>query len=139
MPSRRIQRVNQLLREEIAEILQREVRDEALSLPLISITEVDTTSDLRTARVYYSVYGDEETIMEARRHLERASGFLRRSMKGRVDLRQLPQLEFILDRSLATGDRIMQLMRRIEETLPPEEEAPAEGAEDADADAAAGT
>jgi ribosome-binding factor A len=115
MPSRRIERINHLLRQEIADLLAREVKDAALSGSLISITEVDTSSDLRSAKVYFSVYGDEAEIQQAGEHLKRASGFLHRNLKERLDLRHTPHLEFVFDRSLATGDRIMRLMRSIEE------------------------
>jgi ribosome-binding factor A len=115
VPSRRIERINHLLRQEIAELLTREVKDSTLTASLISITDVDTSPDLRLAKVYFSVYGDEDEIQAARKHLERASGFLHRNLKERLDLRYTPHLEFVLDRSLARGDRIMRLMRGIEE------------------------
>jgi ribosome-binding factor A len=115
MPSRRIERINHLLRQEIAELLTREVKDTALSTAMISITDVETSPDLRLAKVYFSVYGDEEVVAQTEAHLKRASGFLHNNLKERLDLRHTPHLEFILDRSLARGDRIMQLMRTIEE------------------------
>src|SRR5690242_12036446 len=99
MPTRRMLRINQLLREEIADLLQREVKDETLSGSLISITEVDTSPDLRSARVYFSVLGTPEEVEAARAHLQRASGFLHRELKGRLDLRSVPHLEFELDHS----------------------------------------
>lgn len=115
MPSRRIERINHLLRQEIADLLRREVKDQTLSTALISITDVDTSPDLRSAKVYFSVYGDEDVIKEAQTHLQRASGFLHYNLKERLDLRYTPHLEFVLDRSLARADRIMRLMRTIEE------------------------
>jgi ribosome-binding factor A len=115
MPSRRIERINHLIRNEIAELLTREVKDTTLSTALISITEVETSADLRSAKVYFSVYGDEAEIQAAREHLKRASGFLHHNLKERLDLRHTPHLEFIPDRSLAQGDRIMRLMRTIEQ------------------------
>jgi ribosome-binding factor A len=115
MPSRRIERINHLLRQEIAELLTREVKDATLSSALISITDVETSPDLRQAKVYFSVYGDEDEIEAARQHLRRASGFLHHNLMERLDLRHTPHLEFVLDRSLARGDRIMRLMRTIEE------------------------
>ena len=115
MPSRRIERINHLLRQEIAELLTREVKDAALQDAMISITDVETSADLRNAKVYFSVYGDEVTVDAARRHLKRASGFLHHNLKERLDLRHTPHLEFVLDNSLARGDRIMRLIRTIEE------------------------
>jgi ribosome-binding factor A len=115
LPSRRIERINHLLRQEIADLLTREVKDATLHTALISITDVETSPDLRSAKVYFSVYGDEAEIQAAREHLTRASGFLHHNLKERLDLRHTPHLEFVLDRSLARGDRIMRLMRTIEE------------------------
>jgi ribosome-binding factor A len=115
VPSRRIERINHLLRQEIAELLTRAVKDATLSASLISITEVDTSPDLRNAKVYFSVYGDEDEIKAAGDHLKRAAGFLHHNLKERLDLRYTPHLEFVLDRSIARGDRIMRLMRSIEE------------------------
>jgi ribosome-binding factor A len=115
MPSRRMERINHLLRQEIADLLSREVKDSTLSASLISITEVDTSPDLRLAKVYFSVYGDDEQIKAAGEHLKRAAGFLHHNLKERLDLRHTPHLEFIFDRSLAQGDRIMRLMRTIED------------------------
>src|SRR5499427_3872354 len=115
MASRRIERINHLLRQEIADLLTREVKDATLSTSLISITEVETSPDLRSAKVYFSVYGDEEQIKVAGDHLRRAAGFLHHNLKERLDLRHTPHLEFVLDQSLARGDRIMRLMRTIEE------------------------
>ena len=109
MPSRRIERINHLLRQEIADLLTREVKDATLHSALISITDVETSSDLRSAKVYFSVYGDEEEIKAAEAHLKRASGFLHRH----VVVRLLALL--VVDRSLACGERIMRLMRTIEE------------------------
>jgi ribosome-binding factor A len=113
--SRRIERINHLLRQEIADLLTREVKDATLNTALISITDVETSADLRNAKVFFSVYGDEATIEAALQHLQRASGFLHHNLKERLDLRHTPHLEFVLDRSLARGDRIMRLMRTIEE------------------------
>jgi len=115
VPNRRIERINHLLRQEIAELLSREVKDSTLSTSLISITEVDTSPDLRNAKVYFSVYGDEDEIKAAGDHLRRAAGFLHHNLKERLDLRHTPHLEFVVDRSIARGDRIMRLIRTIEE------------------------
>jgi ribosome-binding factor A len=115
VPSRRIERINHLLRQEIADLLTREVKDATLSAAMISITDVDTSPDLRSAKVYFSVYGDEAEVQAAQAHLRRADGFLQHNLKERLDLRHTPHLEFVLDRSLARGDRIMRLMRTIEE------------------------
>jgi ribosome-binding factor A len=107
--SRRILRLNELLRDEIADLLRRETDDPELQT-LISITEVDTSSDLRVAKVYFSTLGDDEHTARVFKHLQKAARFFRRELAGRLDLRHTPELEFHLDPSIARGARIMQLL-----------------------------
>ena len=123
-PSRRMLRINQLLREEIADVLHRDVKDELFQWSLLSITEVETAPDLRHAKVYFSVYGDEDQAHEMEVRLNRAARFLRKGLMDRLDLKLVPYLEFTFDRSLARGDRVMQLMRGIERSR---EEQPPDG------------
>ncbi len=113
MASRRILRLNGLIREELADLLRREMRDPRLS-GLITITDVETTADLATSRVYFSVLGSEEETAEALRALRRASGYLRRELGNRLRLRQTPALDFRLDPSIARGARVLELLQEIE-------------------------
>ena len=112
MPTRRILRLNGLIREELAELLRREMRDPRLGA-LISITEVETTPDLATARVYFSVLGSDEETAEALRALRHAAGYLRRELGTRLRLRHTPALDFRLDPSLARGARVLELLHEI--------------------------
>ncbi|MCC7106358.1 MAG: 30S ribosome-binding factor RbfA [Chloroflexi bacterium] len=112
MPSRRILRVNELLRDEIAELLRRET-DDPLLQTMISIVEVDTSPDLKKAKVYVSVFGDEDQAAKVFQQLRRASRFLRRELAKRIELRYVPELEFVLDTSIARGAKIMALLHQI--------------------------
>ena len=114
MTSRRILRLNDAIREELAELLRREMRDPRLAT-LISITEVDTSPDLSLAHVYVSVLGSDEETNEALRALRHAAGYLKRELGDRLRLRRVPNLDFRLDPSLARGARVMQLLREIEQ------------------------
>jgi len=114
VPSRRIQRINEIIRDELADLLRREVRDPALG-GLISITGVETTTDLRTARVYVSVLGDEEEARATVQRLQNAARFLRGLLGERIRIRHTPELEFRYDSSIARGARIMGLLRQIRE------------------------
>ena len=113
MPSRRIQRVNELLREELSDLLRREVEDPELQT-LISITEVDTSPDLKVAKVYFSTLGDEEHTARVFKRLRRAARFFRRELAARLDMRHTPELDFQLDPSIARGARIMELLADIQ-------------------------
>ena len=114
MATRRILRLNQQIREELAELLRREMRDPRLS-GLITITEVETTPDLATSRVHVSVLGSDEETAAALRALQHAAGYLRRELGTRLRTRRLPTLEFRLDPSLARGARVLELLREIEQ------------------------
>ena len=113
--SRRIDRVNELLRLEISQVLARQIKDPRLS-GVITITEVRTTPDLRNALVLLSVMGDQETKKSALAGIESAAKFLRRELRGRLTLRYVPFLRFVLDDSLEHTDRLMTIMNQIQES-----------------------
>lgn len=112
VPSRRILRLNEQIREELADLLRRHIRDPRLG-GIISITDVETSPDLAVARVHVSVLGSDEEAAEALRALRHASGYLRRELGERIRVRRLPALDFRLDRSIARGARVLQLLREI--------------------------
>jgi ribosome-binding factor A len=111
--SRRIERINALLREEIAALLVREIGDPRLG-SMVSITGVDTSPDLRNATVRVSVLGNREEVQEAMAALRHAAGYIRHEMAVRLKLRQMPELSFRLDRSIEEGTRVLELLREIE-------------------------
>ena len=110
--TRRTDRVNGLLRQEISNLLSRELNDPRLS-GVVSITQVKTSSDLRYATVYVSVMGKREEKDMALEGISSATGFMRRELRGRVSLRYIPELKFILDESLDNAERIFGLMDSI--------------------------
>lgn len=112
MTSRRILRLNDAIREELAELLRREMRDPRLG-GLITITDVETAPDLALAHVYVSVLGSQEETTAALRALQHAAGYLKRELGDRLRLRRVPTLDFRLDPSLARGARVMELLREI--------------------------
>lgn len=114
MASRRMERVNELLRSEISQLIARSLKDPRIS-GTISVTEVQTSPDLRHARVYVSILGSEDQRRESLAALRHAAGFFRRELGERLTLRRTPELEIRLDESLERGDRIMRLLREIQE------------------------
>ena len=109
--NRRMDRVNMLVRQEISRILAVEMNDPRLS-SLISITEVRTSRDLRSARVYFSVLGDEQQKQNALAALESAGGFIHRTMKRNLKLKFAPFLSFQLDESIEQGTDMLDLISR---------------------------
>lgn len=106
---RRIDRVNELLRSEISHLIARQIKDPRVA-GVISITEVIASSDLRSARVYVSVMGNEDGRQAALEGIRSAASFLRRELRERVNLRHTPHLTFQLDDSIEEGNRVLQLM-----------------------------
>ena len=119
MVSHRQRRVEELIQEELAVLLQRDVQDPRLHQ--VTVTGVDVSPDLQNARVYFSLIGNEADVVEVNKAFEHASGFLRRELAARVKLRFMPTLTYHFDNSLNEGDHIERLLRQIaEERVDPE-------------------
>ena len=108
MQGKRLERVNQLIKEEISGVLQRQIKDPRLGF--VTVTEVDTTADLKLARVYVSVLGPEEQWAKSFKALESARGFVWNWLRKHLDLRVTPQLAFRPDRSMEHAAHIQSLL-----------------------------
>lgn len=117
--SRRMDRLGNLLRQEISRTIADHVRDPRLE-PLLTVTRVDVSPGLEHAAVLVSVVGNPEQAKEALHGMESAGGFIRRELGQRLRLRQVPKLRFILDTSLEEGQRMLSLLDQIR----PEEASP---------------
>lgn len=107
--SRRTERINDQLREEISELLRHEVRDPRVG-GLVSITEVHVSPDLRNAKVYVSVLGTDDEKSSTLEALSAASRFLQRELGKRLTIRRTPRLAFVADDTLEEGSRILNLL-----------------------------
>ncbi len=108
----RIERVNSLIRQEISQLLQRQVKDPRLS-NIIAITEVSTSSDLKYAKIFVSCIANKEERQETLDALTSASGFFHNELFRRLKLRHTPELVFQWDDSIEQGDRLQQLIDRV--------------------------
>jgi len=106
---RRVDRVNALLQRELATLISEELSDPRIAFP--TVTSVETTSDLKTARVYVSVLGDDDAITTTMQALNEARPYIRREVGERTDLRFVPDIEFVSDTSAARAARISKLLR----------------------------
>ena len=107
-----IERVNSLIRQEISELLQRQVKDPRLD-SFITVTAVDTSSDMKYAKVFVSRLGGQEEKKETLGVLASAAGFFRRELASRLKLRRIPELSFQWDDSLERGDRLLRLIDQV--------------------------
>lgn len=109
--SRRTERVKELLREEIADLLRSELRDPRLG-GLLTVTQVDVTPDLRRAHVFISVLGTEEERTATMRALGHARAYIRRELGQRLRLRYTPEVDFLLDTSMERAQQMTDVMRQ---------------------------
>lgn len=110
--TRRIEQVNEFLRHEVANLI-REERDE-LHLDLVSVTEVQTSPDLRHARIYISTLGGEREREHAVAVLKRHAGHLRHLLAPRITFRTVPLLDFRPDSSLEMGEAVSRALNEVE-------------------------
>jgi ribosome-binding factor A len=110
--SRRTDRINEQLREEISTLLTRSIKDPRLN-GVISITRVMSSGDLRSARVYISVMGNRQTKRDALAGIQSAASFLRRELRDRINMKHTPFLTYELDDSLEEADQLLRLMNQV--------------------------
>ncbi len=116
--TQRTDRVDELLRQEIGSILSREVKDPRIGFA--TITDVETTPDLRHARVWVSVIGPRADRDETLTALQHAMHFVRRELGTRLRLKRIPELHVRLDDSAERGTRVLHLLQELEEGRAPE-------------------
>ena len=109
--SERILRVNSEIQKALSNILTYEMKNPLIK-GLISVTKVDTTSDLDQCKVYISIF-DESTREEVFNQIKHSAGFIRRELARAVDLRKVPFLTFYLDTSYDYGQRIEETLNKI--------------------------
>lgn len=110
--TRRTERISNLIRQEISQLLQEQVNDPRLK-SLISVTGVSVSADLGHAKVFFSALGDGVDRDEILRGFEAAAGFLRRELASRLVLRHVPELRFYFDDSIERGARVLKLIDQV--------------------------
>jgi len=108
MSSLRIAKVQELMKQEVSQIILRELKDPRIGF--VTVTKVDITPDLREAKIYVSLMGTEEEKQASFAGLESSLGFVRREIGHRIKMRYTPQISFAVDTSLDYGTRIQTLL-----------------------------
>ena len=114
MASNRIGRINEEIQRELADQLRRLKDPRVSQVGMVSITRVDTTGDLRYARIYISAL-DKSQEKEALKGLKSAAGFLRRELGRSLQLRYTPELQFVADDSIQHGAHVLEVLRQVEQ------------------------
>jgi len=114
MQYRRADRVGDLIKEEISRIIQYELKDPGIGF--VTITAVKLSDDLRHAKIFYSVLGDEKANKESSCALERACGFIQHEIGRRLRLKYTPEICFCFDPSVEYGAHIETLLKKIHQS-----------------------
>jgi len=109
----RMDRINQQLKEEISNIILRDLSDPRFEM--VTITDVKTSRDLRNTRVYFSVLGPAPQVDSVKKGLQRAAGMIRRLVGQRVNLRNTPEISFSYDDSIESGMRMEKTLKEIQD------------------------
>lgn len=113
MASNRISRINEEIQRQLSADIRRLKDPRVSGSGMVSVTRVDTTGDLRYARIYVSVL-DKSQEKDVLKGLKSASGFLRRELGSALGLRYTPELSFVADDSIAYGAHILEVLRDVE-------------------------
>jgi ribosome-binding factor A len=111
MATARTHRVGELIKEEMSEIIQKEIKDPRIGF--VTITGVDVSRDLKYAVVYITVLGNKQQKQSTLKGLQSSSGFLRSELSKRIRLKHFPELKFEFDPSIEAGMKIDKIIRKL--------------------------
>lgn len=110
--SRRTDRLNEVFKRELSRLLEREVNDPRL-IRLISVTRVETSTDLRHAKIFVSILGSDSSKTEVIEGFTTAANFLRRKLASCIRLRTIPELSFYYDDSIEQGAKVLKVLDQV--------------------------
>jgi len=105
-------RINDEIKKEVSEIIRSELKDPRVGV-MTSVLRVDTTNDLKYCKIFVSVLGSEDEKKEVMEGLKNASGFIRKMIALRINLRNTPEIRFILDNSIEYSIKISKLIDEV--------------------------
>lgn len=108
----RVEKLQELIKQEISKMLLNDLKDPRIGF--VTVTQVNVTGDLREAKVYVSIMGNDEKVKESWKGLQSSLGFIRREIGQRIRLRFTPTIAFALDTSLDYSERIQKLLLQVE-------------------------
>lgn len=122
--SRRTEKLREFIKEQVGQIIQQQLKDPRIGF--VSVTDAEVSMDLRHARVFVSVLGDEDAKAATMEGLHSAQGYIRGELGRRLQMRFTPEIAFELDDSIERGTRVMSLIRDVTEGATHDAPAPAD-------------
>ncbi|MBQ7476552.1 MAG: 30S ribosome-binding factor RbfA [Selenomonadaceae bacterium] len=107
----RIEKLQELIKQEVGKMLLTDIKDPRIGF--VTVTDVEMTGDLREAKIFVSIMGNEEQIKSSWEGLQSALGFVRREIGKRIKIRFTPEISFALDKSLDYGEHIQKLLNQL--------------------------
>jgi len=111
---RRVERVAALIRREVSELLVNGIKDERVSLGMVSITAVEVAGDLQHCKIFVSIYGSADDQQQALAGLRSAAPYVKGELGRRLKMRRTPEVVFVLDRGLEQGTSVLGLLNKLE-------------------------
>ena len=108
----RLERFSKLLKEEVSDIIREQVSDPRIGF--VSVTDVDVSPDLKNAKIYVSVLGDDKQKSDAMEGLTSATGFVRTKLADMLETRSTPEIRFVQDESIERGSRVLGIISKLE-------------------------
>ena len=115
-------RINGEVMRELSNIIRGEIKDPRIN-PMTSVVSVEVTPDLKLCRAYISVLGDEQSQKDTLEGLKSAEGYIRRQLASTINLRNTPEIKFILDQSIEYGVNMSRLIDEVNSNISKDEEA----------------
>lgn len=118
-------RINGEVQKVLAEVIRGEIKDPRIS-PLTSVIAVEVAPDLKTCKAWISVYGDEKAQADTLAGLKSAEGYIKNQLARKINLRNTPEIRFVVDQSIAYGVKMSKLIDEVNHPEGDKEEAPEE-------------
>lgn len=115
-------RINMEVQRELSEIIRMEIKDPRVSAAMTSVVAVEVTPDLKYCKAYISVLGNDEAARNALAGLKSAVGYIRRELARRINLRNTPEISFVLDQSIEYGVNMSKLIHEVTRDIKEREE-----------------
>lgn len=117
--SRRIERVASMIKREVSLMLLNGIKDDRVGAGMVSVTNVVVAGDLQHAKIFVSIYGNDQAKAETMEGLKSATGYVRSQLGHRVQLRRTPEVLFLQDDSLERGDQMLILLNKLSQERKP--------------------
>ena len=110
---RRVARVAEMIKREVSQLLFSGIKDERVGMGMVSVTRVSVSGDLQHAKVFVSIYGEDEAKIQTMEGLKAATGYVRSTLGKRLRLRHTPLVVFVEDKGIEEGNKVLSLLQQL--------------------------